>query len=89
MQLAGKTEPDTVEGCLEILTLAGALSGDGAPLHMNVANAEGRVTGGQFAYGCTVRTTVEMLLVQLPDWSFTREHDPNTGFLEFVPRSKR
>jgi len=89
LRLAGKAEPDAIEGCLEILTLAGTLSGDGAHLHMNVANAEGRVTGGHVAYGCSVRTTAEVLLVLLPDGSFTRALDPSTGFLELVLRSKR
>ena len=89
LRLAGKAEPVALEGDLEILTLAGTLSGDGAHLHMSVADAEGHVTGGHVAYGCGVRTTAEVLLVLLPEWSFTRELDPNTGFREFVPRSKR
>jgi len=89
LRLAGKAELVSLESDLEILTLAGTLSGDGAHLHMSVADAEGRVTGGHVAYGCGVRTTAEVLLVLLPEWSFTRELDPNTGFREFVPRSKR
>ena len=89
LRLAGKAEPDTIEGCLEILTLAGSLSGDGAHLHMSVANAEGKVTGGHVAYGCSVRTTAEVLLVLLPEWSFTRELDPHTEFLELIVRHKR
>ena len=84
LRLAGKAEPVALEGDLEILTLAGTLSGDGAHLHMSVADAEGRVTGGHVAYGCGVRTTAEVLLVLLPEWSFTRELDPDTGFRELV-----
>jgi len=87
--LAGKTEPGTVEGCLEILTLSGTVSGNGAHLHMSAADTEGRVTGGHVAYGCTARTTAEVLLVLLPDWSFTPEPDPNSGFRELLLRSKR
>lgn len=56
---------------------------------MSVANAEGRVTGGHVVDGCMVRTTAEVLLVLLPEWSFTRELDPHTGFLELVLRSER
>ena len=89
LRLAGKAEPVALEGDLEILTLAGTLSGNGAHLHMSVADAEGRVTGGHVAYGCGVRTTAEVLLVLLPEWSFTRELDPDTGFRELVLRSKR
>jgi len=89
LRLAGKAEPVALEGDLEILTLAGTLSGDGAHLHMSVADAEGRVIGGHVAYGCGVRTTAEVLLVLLSEWSFTRELDPNTGFRELVLASKR
>lgn len=67
-------------------------SGDqssGAHLHMSVADAQGQVTGGHVAYGCSVRTTAEVLLVLLPEWSFTRVLDPHTGFLELVVRHQR
>lgn len=86
LRLASKTEVDALDGDLEILTLAGTVSSDGSHLHMSVANAEGRVLGGHVAYGCTVRTTAEVLLVLLPEWSFTREPDPATGFAELVVR---
>jgi uncharacterized protein len=86
LRLAGKDEPETLEGDLEILTLAGSLSTDGAHLHMSLADASGRVTGGHVGYDCVVRTTAEVLLVLLPEWSFTREPDPHTGFPELVIR---
>ena len=44
------------------------------------------VTGGHVAYGCTVRTTAEVLLALLPDWRFSREPDAATGFDELVVR---
>lgn len=53
---------------------------------MSVADSEGRVLGGHVAYGCTVRTTAEVLVLILPEHSFTREHDPATGFAELVVR---
>ena len=43
-------------------------------------------SGGHVAYGCTVRTTAELLLFLLPEWSFIREMDPATGFAELVVR---
>jgi predicted DNA-binding protein with PD1-like motif len=87
LRLAGKDQPEALDGDLEILTLAGSLSSDGAHLHMSVADANGRVTGGHAAYECVVRTTAEVLLVLLPEWSFTREPDPRTGFAELVVRA--
>jgi predicted DNA-binding protein with PD1-like motif len=86
LRLAGNDQPEVLNGDLEILTLAGSLSSDGAHLHMSVADATGRVTGGHVAYECLVRTTAEVLLVLLPEWSFTRDVDPITGFAELVVR---
>ena len=77
-------EPDHLSGDLEILTLAGTLAGNGSHLHMSVADSDGRVMGGHVAHGCIVRTTAEVLLVLLPEWSFNRELDPATGFAELV-----
>jgi uncharacterized protein len=86
LRLAGRAEPETVPGDLEILTLAGSVSHDGAHLHMSVADASGRVLGGHVGYDCIVRTTAEVLLVLLPGWSFTRVPDPATGYDELVIR---
>jgi uncharacterized protein len=89
LRLAGKAEPDALHGDLEILTLAGTVASNGSHLHMSVADTDGRVFGGHVAYGCTVRTTAEVLLLLLPEWSFTREPDPATGFAELVIRQER
>jgi uncharacterized protein len=51
---------------------------------MSVADSDGRVMGGHVAQGCIVRTTAEVLLLPLPEWSFTREPDSATGFAELV-----
>jgi uncharacterized protein len=89
LRRASSSEPDSLDGDLEILTLAGTISPDGSHLHMSVADAEGRVSGGHVAHGCVVRTTAEVLLLLLPEWSFTRELDPATGFAELVIRPER
>jgi uncharacterized protein len=84
VRLAGANQPDNLRGDLEILTLAGTVGGDTSHLHMSVADSEGRVIGGHVAHGCIVRTTAEVVLLLLPDWSFKRELDPATGFAELV-----
>lgn len=84
LRLAGAVEPRHLRGDLEILTLAGTVAVNGSHLHMSVANSDGRVTGGHVAQGCIVRTTAEVLLLLLPEWSFNREPDPATGFPELV-----
>jgi uncharacterized protein len=84
LRLAGASKATMLEGDLEILTLAGTLSPNGAHLHMSVADAAGRVTGGHVLRGCVVRTTAEVLLADLPDWRFARAPDAATGYAELV-----
>ncbi|MCR4465672.1 MULTISPECIES: PPC domain-containing DNA-binding protein [unclassified Burkholderia] len=86
LRYAGVAAPTELRGDLEILTLAGSVSPDGAHLHMAVSDAHGRVSGGHVASGCVVRTTAEILLVSLPAHRFSREHDALTGFNELVVR---
>ncbi|MDC8758375.1 PPC domain-containing DNA-binding protein [Janthinobacterium fluminis] len=82
LRLAGAAAPTALRGDMEILTLAGSLSLDGAHLHMAVADAQGRVTGGHVAGGCIVRTTAEILLALLPGQRFSRLPDAGTGYAE-------
>jgi len=88
LRLAGRPQESFVTGPLEILSLAGSLSADGPHLHMAVAGADGRVTGGHVGYGCEVRTTAEVLLAPLADWELGRELDPATGYAELVVRQR-
>lgn len=84
IRLAGAEEPLTLAGDLEILSLSGTLSVDGAHLHISVADAQGRVLGGHLAPGAIVGTTAEVLLARLPMHSFLRQQDPATGYAELV-----
>ncbi|NML34197.1 PPC domain-containing DNA-binding protein [Paraburkholderia antibiotica] len=86
LRFAGADAATEIRGDLEILTLAGSVSPDGAHLHMSIADARGQVFGGHVAHGCTVRTTVELLLASLPGYVFAREPDSTTGFMELVIR---
>ncbi|MCP3716512.1 PPC domain-containing DNA-binding protein [Paraburkholderia sp. CNPSo 3281] len=87
LRFAGAETPTELRGDLEILTLAGSVSPDGAHLHMSVSDAQGCVFGGHVARGCTVRTTVELLLVLLPGHRFSRELDSSTGYPELQIRN--
>jgi uncharacterized protein len=88
LRLAGAEERIRLEGDVELLTLAGSIGAAGSHLHLSVADARGQVFGGHAAYGCTVRTTAEVLLALLPQWQFTREPDPATGYDELVARPR-
>lgn len=89
LRLAGAEAPIELRGDLEILSLAGSVSPDGAHLHMSIADTRGQVFGGHVASGCTVRTTAELLLALLPEHRFARKHDAATGFLELVIEDKQ
>ena len=82
LRLAGKKEATVIRGDLEILSLCGTLSRDGAHLHIAVANSTGSVIGGHLCPGSLVRTTAELVIGLLPEWRFRRELDPATGYAE-------
>jgi len=86
LRYAGADAETTIPGPLEILSVSGSLSADGAHLHMAVSDAVGRVYGGHVAYGNIIRTTAEVLTASLDAWSLTRGHDPSTGFRELFVR---
>jgi hypothetical protein len=88
VRLAGATEATCLDADFELLTLSGTVAFEGSHLHLSMAGPDGQVLGGHAAYGCTVRTTAEVLLALLPDWHFTREHDPATEYAELVPRPR-
>ena len=82
LRLAGATEAMAIHGELEILSLSGTLSPDGAHLHIAVADSQGAAIGGHLCAGSLVRTTAELVIGLLPDWRFNRELDPATGHPE-------
>lgn len=84
LRLAGAESETEVRGDVEMLSLCGTLTPDGAHLHMAIADATGRVLGGHVCHGNTVRTTAELLVLQLAEWTLTREQDRRTGFRELV-----
>lgn len=86
IRLAGADEPMQLDEDMELLSLSGSLGASGSHLHLSVSLRDGRVLGGHAAYGCTVRTTAEVLLALLPAWRFAREHDDQTGYDELVVR---
>jgi uncharacterized protein len=82
LRLAGATQATAIQGELEILSLSGTLSPDGAHLHIAIADGSGAVIGGHLCAGSLVRTTAELVIGLLPEWRFNRELDPATGYAE-------
>lgn len=86
LRFAGAAQATLLPGDFEILSIAGALTADGAHLHMTVSDSAGRVYGGHVAYGNVVRTTAEILLAATPGWQLSRHFDAATGYAELVVR---
>jgi len=86
LRFAGAAEATAIRGDLEILSLSGTLSPDGAHLHIAIAGSSGAVIGGHLCAGSLVRTTAELVVGLLPDWQFSRELDPATGYAELQIR---
>ena len=82
LRLAGAAEATAIHGELEILSLSGTLSPDGAHLHIAIADSKGVVIGGHLCAGSLVRTTAELVIGLLPEFQFRRELDPATGYAE-------
>ena len=89
LRFARRDTISRVSGPLEILSLSGTLCADGVHLHLAVADADGRCSGGHLAPGCIVRTTVELVIGSLPAVSFSRPVDPATGYPELLVRPAR
>jgi predicted DNA-binding protein with PD1-like motif len=82
LRLAGATQATAIHGELEILSLSGTLSPDGAHLHIAIADSKGAVIGGHLCAGSLVRTTAQLVIGLLPEFQFRRELDPATGYAE-------
>ena len=83
---AGKREGKHFDGKHEIVSLTGTLSAGGHHLHMSISDENCCVVGGHVLKGCTVRTTAEVALAELPALKFLRPQDSRTGFSELSVR---
>ena len=82
LRLANQQHTHVMEGHFEIVSLAGTTGPDGLHLHMAVSDVRGVTTGGHVMEGCTVFTTVELVLGEAIGLVFHRETDPATTFKE-------
>ena len=82
LRLAGAEMFTKLKGPFEIVSLSGTISPDGVHLHISIAGADGHAIGGHLVHGCTVFTTVELVVVDLAGMRFARVPDPATGYRE-------
>ncbi|MDR3574821.1 MAG: DNA-binding protein [Anaerolineaceae bacterium] len=86
--LAGQTETVIYTGKYEILSLSGIYSRDGSHYHIAVADEHGMVFGGHLMEGCQIDTTAEIVMGALPEVTFGREIDNDTGSAELIIRKR-
>ncbi|WP_426115588.1 PPC domain-containing DNA-binding protein [Massilia sp. PWRC2] len=89
LRFAGAADASVLTGDFEIISMAGAITADGAHLHMAVADSAGQVLGGHVVYGNIVRTTAEILLAVTTGWQLARAYDTASGYPELVVRPDR
>jgi predicted DNA-binding protein with PD1-like motif len=82
LRLADQSEATQFEGKFEIVSLVGTLSPDGPHLHISLSDKTGRPIGGHLVEGCTVYTTVELVVGEIEGVRFTREQDAQSGYKE-------
>lgn len=84
LRLASQNHGTTYTGYFEIVSLTGMLSVHGLHCHIAIADSTGRTIGGHVLKGCRIYTTAELVLGILPQVSFRREPDLETGYKELV-----
>jgi predicted DNA-binding protein with PD1-like motif len=89
LRAAGATKVLEIPGPLEIVAGTGTFSADGMHVHIAVSNADGVTFGGHLLEGCLTNSTVELVILELSDWRFTRHIDPATGYLELTALSNK
>lgn len=84
LRTAGAKSIEEIEDDFEIVSATGTISPDGCHIHISVSDDKLRTYGGHLKNGCIVNTTVELILLELEEYNFTREMDKETGYKELV-----
>lgn len=88
LRFAGQEDNHKTSGKFEIVSLIGTLDANGEHLHLAVSDENGHMIGGHMMPGCTVRTTLELVIGELENNTFIREHCPLSGYDELVITSR-
>ncbi|MCK2178922.1 DUF296 domain-containing protein [Hafnia paralvei] len=88
LRYAGCEFTSLIEGKFEVIALGGTLDSQFEHLHMSVADETGRVIAGHVMSGNIVRTTLELIIGELCDVEFSRQHCVLSGYDELVITSK-
>lgn len=88
LRFAGREGTQEMAGKYEIVSLIGTLDPEGEHLHLAISDENGHMQGGHMMPGCTVRTTLELIIGELDDISFTREYCELSTYEELVPTAR-
>jgi predicted DNA-binding protein with PD1-like motif len=66
-------------GPFEIVSLVGTFNDTGRHLHVCVSNDKGQTFGGHMLPGNVVHTTAEVVVAEMTDLIFTREHEEKSS----------
>lgn len=75
-------------GSYEILSMDGTLENGNSHLHICISDELGNVQGGHLKNGTITGTTIEVVILEITNLSFSREFDNSTGFNELVVTKK-
>lgn len=84
LRFAGREENRYLTGKFEIVSLIGTLDAQGEHLHLAVSDENGLMCGGHMMPGCTVRTTLELVIGELEQVTFSRQPCEHSGYEELV-----
>lgn len=82
LRYAGCEGTTLLSGKFEVVSLIGTLETGGEHLHLAVADEYGHMTGGHMMEGCTVRTTLELVIGELNNVVFSRQPCALSGYDE-------
>lgn len=76
------------QGLYEIVSMIGTVEATGGHVHISCSDENGDMFGGHMLSGCLVRTTCEIVICELTDLVFTREHCTASTWDELVVKPR-
>ena len=82
LRFANQEKGSKQNGHFEIVSMTGTFSDSTSHLHISVSDSTGQTIGGHLLEGNLISTTVELVVINLKDFEFTRETDSTFGYKE-------
>lgn len=89
IRYANMEESSSMKGHFEIVSLSGIVSAKHTHLHIAVSDSTGKTIGGHLSNGNKIYTTAEIVLMEYPQYLFSRELCPLSGYQELSIKLKK